>query len=253
MKYSGRLKILLPLITLVITCMACEQEKDHTLYRDPDMYDPNSDVPNYSGGLRLYNYKLTGNELKSCATDSTILINDSIQFIRFVSYDSEDKITVDNVPISKGQRNIHEIMAYSNYENIALNKYLSNVLACEPVPQSVWQEYFLCDSCNDFPYLYCNSLESMPSILYNNYNRREGYLEKVNDGLLYSRWSSNRDDGNDTVFFIMNLRKPYMVDSIRLYLGEYGQIFDLWVSPDSLNWKMIGNDHDIAIPVPLDM
>lgn len=138
----------------------------------------------------------------------SINISDTVQYIKFVSYYSEDA----------NQVNVHEIEAYSNGVNIALNKpsYASSINSCGG-----------------------------------------GEKENINDGDYISRWSSDRDTATkymaDSLQYIrINLLSRVKVDSIRLYLYQTGtgsdttawtpwkQTFKLYISRDFSRWDSIG-------------
>lgn len=73
---------------------------------------------------------------------------------------------------------------------------------------------------------------------------------ETNDGNIISRWSSNRDDGKDTVFLELNLKREFKIDSILLFLGNYKQTYNLYISSaDTSNMILIGSEKHTPIPV----
>lgn len=165
--------------------------------------------------------------------NNSINVNDTFQYLKIVSYYSEDF----------RQRNIHEIEVYSNGVNIVLNQAIHEYeievkrnLSGQLTGVDLYQ--FIFDLRN-------NINDSTISI----YAQTEGDVKEfMVDGNLISRWSSKRLNtypstlnyiGLDTVTVAFDLRKPFMVDSIKLYLGGWTQVFDLMVSVDNINWKYL--------------
>jgi len=150
-------------------------------------------------------YYLKQNKTSKGLLDSNNLkLGDTIQYVKFVSYYSEDN----------GQVNVHEIEAYSNGQNVALNK-----------PATA--------SSTEFNYA--------------------PIIGRVNDGDYISRWSSDRNDTiTKAPFIIIDLTTKSLIDSVRLYLYQTGidadtanfkawkQTFTLYTSKNSVDWDSIG-------------
>ena len=237
-------------LTLVLTAamfISCEKDNDWVKpnENDNDLVKPN--VPNVQHSyfahagkdeLNLFDYYLTDeSNLKNAMIDTT-----DIRFIRVTSYYSKDD----------GQRNIHEIEVWSDSVNIAY-KYGRWSTAGE-----------------DSLILFTTNRESITI-----------YEQPINvtdsNYTMYGRWASSRHPVEvihllvdkftsdfdtlllltpeneldsivtntvypDTVWFQMDLRQVFAVDSIKLYLGRWTQIFDIEVSIDGENWILLKPD-----------
>ena len=129
---------------------------------------------------------------------------DSIKYLRFLSYYSDDD----------GQTNVYEIYAYSKNINIALNKTAF---------ASSTQEYGYSDA------------------------------SKAVDGNAATRWSSDREiakaDSINPVWLVINMKKSYSVDSIKLNISgwdSHRQTFNFSVSNDSIKWYSIGDGKNVT-------
>lgn len=219
-----KLFFLLAISVLIISC--CKDDDDNII-----PYIPPNDttiVNNWDNtALHQYNFVFGESQLKSTNSDTS-----DIKYIKFISYDSEDKPMIDGVPVGNGQRNVHEIEVFSNLVNIAQNPPYFDTTA------NMWAWHA------DSTLIYGNSVEGHSAGFYD-----INYLYKAVDNDFNSAWTSNRDDGQDTVYCVVVLNKIYPIDSIRLTLGFYKQTFDVFVSNDSLNWILIGGENHPEIPI----
>ena len=214
-----KIYLLLFLISITVFTFSCKKENDNVVSngqpKDTTKIVTIDTTFNNPDVLRLYTFiiKNAKNTLKSTKIDDSSIC----QYVKFVSYDSDDKITINDSSTSKGQRNIHEIEVFSNGIDIAINKYDID-----------------CDTCVS---CYANSVGDNGAF-------------NANDGSIMSRWSSDRDDGKDTVFLELNLKREFKIDSILLYLGNYKQTYDLFItSADTTKWILVGSEKHTPIPV----
>jgi hypothetical protein len=198
--------------------------------------------------LNLLIYNLTNGTHKSFLNNS-IPVNDTFQYVKIISYYSEDY----------RQRNIHELEIYSDSVNIALNKGLHDY------ENLIYNSSGLSDG---LIYDYIDSLRLNPNDSANiiTVDTESTLKEFMVDGNLATRWSNRRIEcdtnyiGLDTITVVIDLRKSFLVDSIKLHLGWWTQVFDLLVSTDNINWKYIeyptiiteSIDALIFIPEPID-
>lgn len=154
------------------------------------------------------------------------------KYIKYVAYDSEDKDTSD-----KGQVNIYEIEAFYKGENVAINHWYTDTFGIIHYGDEKGVITF------------SNSMLGLPPEPYKMY----GSLPHIVDSNYNSRWSSNRDDGQDTVFVLLEFPNQYKFDSIRVVV-KYRQIFDMFVSTNSHTWSLIGDETYpyVEIPHPID-
>ena len=126
----------------------------------------------------------------------------SVRYLKFESYYSSDS----------GQVNVHEIQAFSNGVNVALNK----------------------------PGV-ANSYE------YGDWNSNG---KNVVDGDSGSRWSSNRNDPgpdlNDPHYIVIDLQNQFNLESILLDINNFQQTFSFKVSQDNVNWIEVGNGNSVS-------
>jgi hypothetical protein len=232
----------LSLIFVAISLTGCKKECDkpdkkppkdsidttHVVIPVPVVHTYSHNVGNDSLNLLLYRFS-TGN-LKDA-----IVINDTMQYIKITSFYSKDA----------GQRNIHEFEVFSDSNNVALNKPLYDY------EQSI-TDYDIHTYANlpidDFLSTYYGSPADTCTII--TVPSEANHKEYMNDGNLITRWSSvrlhpeleNDTIGLDTVVVVLNLKKIYIVDSIRLHLGCWTQVFDVQISKDNTTWKYINAD-----------
>lgn len=251
-------------LTLVLTAamfIACEPDdndwvKPNEPNENDDWVKPN--VPNVqhsyfahadTNQLNLFDYYFTDEsysksnstlKLKSAMIDTT-----DIRYIWVTSYYSKDG----------GQRNIHEIEVWSNGENLAYTHGIlgDNTLTCE-TPDSYYADdelpMFVTDN-NYTMYGRWHSLVPADEIL----RHKVDSFSFVFDQLLTTSDTSLIDDiiANtiypDTVEFIMDLGQIYPVNSIKLYLGRWTQIFDIEVSENGTDWILLKPDDVNVITV----
>ncbi|WP_353084463.1 discoidin domain-containing protein [Flavobacterium sp.] len=126
----------------------------------------------------------------------------SVRYLKFESYYSSDS----------GQVNVHEIQAFSNGVNVALNK-----------PG------------------FANSYE------YGNWANNGINAIDGNSG---SRWSSNRNDPgpdiNNPHYIVIDLESQFNLESILLDISSFQQTFSFKVSQDNINWIEIGSGNSVS-------
>ncbi|WP_395655410.1 FG-GAP-like repeat-containing protein [Flavobacterium sp.] len=129
----------------------------------------------------------------------------AVRYLKFESYYSEDD----------GQVNVHEIQAFSNGVNVALNK---------------------------------------PGVA-NSYGGGGGSDwaskgSKAVDGDSGSRWSSNRHDPgpdlNAPHYIVIDLQNQFNLESILLDIEFFKQTFSFKVSQDNVNWIEVGNGNSVS-------
>ena len=225
--------LLAVVVILALLFSSCKKDDDDFVPYIPPQTDTTVVVVDnfdYNADMHLYSFVLGSTHLKSTAADSS-----SVQFVKFVSYSSSDMVMQDSIAVTYGQRNVHEVKVYSEGQNVAVN--------APYVDTSNVQRYWNPEGTQ----VYSNSVAWKPAGWY---GMADGCASIV-DNNLNSRWESNRDDGRDTVIVVLNLRNTYTADSVRLYLGEYKQDFDLFISTDSLDWVLIGTETHPDIPIYL--
>jgi len=182
-------------------------------------------------------------KLKSTLADTTI------QYIKIVSYFSKDY----------GQRNIYELQVFdsagvnilygdtlvtytSNRDelgsmtNVADGDTLSQNGRWSSLRVLGWQD----DSINVFTdtlnlKIASTIVDTVDGIINFDYVK----LDSIVNYTVYPDF--------DTVVFQVNLNKPVNVESIKLFLGEWTQVFDVWVSVDGQTWTMLKPEDYITI------
>jgi hypothetical protein len=185
----------------------------------------------------MYKFNIGHTAFKSAEQDTVIIINDSIRFLKLLAYDSDDRIIVDSVYTSKGQVNLYEFCTYSNGQNVSLSGIRNTAVQTNTVDNYNWN--VIADT-------------AYPHVLTNSSINNNGSRLLMIDGLLNTRWESNRDFDPDTISVLIDMKDSYVIDSVKLYFDKFHVSFDLWVSSDSLNWTLIGND-EIVLPLPVEI
>jgi hypothetical protein len=125
----------------------------------------------------------------------------SVRYLKFESYYSADS----------GQVNVHEIQAFSNGVNVALNK-----------PGSASS------------YEYGDWLTNGKNVV---------------DGNSGSRWSSNRNplpSLSAPHYIVIDLQNQFNLESILLDISSFQQTFSFKVSQDNVNWIEVGNGNSVS-------
>ncbi len=224
-----KLTYLMSIMFVTIAIMGCEKEfngvdnpgtnvQEHTYFKNSG-----------AGTVNQFDYSVASN-LKSTDT-----VGDSIGFIRFTSYYSEDF----------GQRNIHEIEAYEDTVNVLLNDTSRLIFKSNRLPQwdynhpnrvvdgnltdlGRWASLrWLTPVMDTAYYVKLSSFSDSLTVLLRD---NPFMLDSVINNTVYF----------DTVFFTINLPRLIKMDSLKLYLGEYMQIFDVEVSADTTTgWTLL--------------
>jgi hypothetical protein len=140
-----------------------------------------------------------------CEGGSVTLSLNSLSFVRYLKFESY-------YSADSGQVNVHEIQAFSNGVNVALNKSG-----------------------------FANSYEGGSNWANNGSNAVDG-----NTG---SRWSSNRNPLPSLTaphYIVIDLQNQFNLESILLDISSFQQTFSFKVSQDNVNWIEVGNGNSVS-------
>jgi len=227
---------LLILASLAIFFIACESDNNDSWIPELDEPIVHTHFTNATNNaVHQFNYSF--DNLKSTVGDT------AIQFIRFTSYYSRDD----------GQRNIHEIEVYvadTNflYKNDSITFTSNRSSAPNEQPENVadgdytydgrWAGFRLGndgdadhDSINRFSHIMNTLLTSIEQDTTITEIERINAFDSIVNNTVYPDF--------DTVEFHVDLNRVVNINSLKLFLGPYTQVFDIEVSADGQNWTLL--------------
>jgi hypothetical protein len=218
---------------------SCEKDNDDVIIKpETPIASIHTHFTNSANGtIHQFNYVLDNN-LKSSLLDTAT----AIRFIRVTSYYSKDA----------GQRNIHEIEVYSDSVNIAYKygKYSTanpdSILTFSSNRASSSDEQPMNVTDSNFT-MYGRWAANRPSddVLH---KIVEDFTTKFDSILANTRDTVKLDSiitntvYPDTVWLTIDLRNVYSIENIKLYLGQWTQVFDVEISKDGENWTLLKPD-----------